>query len=88
MMMIQDKEIILHLNNKCTSSGKGPSQVGIAERDRKHQMTAAVDFSNSGNSEEDITQQINEALNLTTCHTKTAVSSPQRREDHIEEENG
>ena len=65
IMMIQDKEIILYLNNECTSSGKGPNQVGFAERDRKQQMTTAVDFSNSANSEENITQQVNEVLNTT-----------------------
>ena len=65
MMMIQDKEIILFLNNQCTSSGKGSSQVGIAERDRKQQINLAVDFCNVANSEEDITQQVNELLNPT-----------------------
>ena len=63
--MIQDKEIVLFLNNQCTSSRKGPSQVGIAERDRKQQMNLAADFCNVANSEEDITQQVNELLNPT-----------------------
>ena len=64
MMMIQDKEIILYLNNECTSLGKGPSQVSHAQRDRKEQMNAAVDFCNIINSDEGIMEQANEVQNL------------------------
>ena len=77
LMMIQDKEIVLYLNNECTISRKGPSQVGTTERDHKQQMNAAVDFCNVINCEEDINVQADEVLN-STCHTKTACSNHQR----------
>lgn len=64
MMMIQDKEIILYLNNECTSLGKGPSQVSHAKKDRKEQMNAAVDFCNITNSDKGIMEQANEVQHL------------------------